>query len=154
MIPSRKAVLTLAAALTLSACARDADTETTAKVAANRSLLSAPVRVISARETLIMGEADVGFMPGALVGGLAGSFVGEGAGRMAATFAGGLAGAVATGMVAAAFGSERGVEYLVELPDGLRVTIVQPGPVEFQPGEIATLQRESRSGWTRVTARR
>lgn len=141
---SRKAILLLMLAGSLTACARHEGQSQYRYSEVGQSTLVEFGTVVTVREVGITGRnSGAGALVGAGVGAGAGSYAGNGSGNTWAIAGGALAGAIAGAAAEQAAADRKGIEYVITTEHGKTMTIVQdvnPEDKVVQPGGRVMVQ--------------
>lgn len=133
-------ILSIAAALALSACATS-NPNVVPVYAAQRMSQVYDATVLSVRPVTIDGsQSGLGGGAGAIVGGIAGSNVGGGNGAVVGTVIGAVIGGVAGNAIERDATKQNGVEIIVQLRNGQRRAVIQGATADvWAPGDPVVL---------------
>ncbi len=137
-------MLSIAAALTLSACAKPPGQSQYNASEVGKSTLVEFGTIITTREVGITGKnSGSGALLGAGIGGGAGSYAGGGSGQVWTTVGGALVGAVAGSAAEQAAANRKGIEYVITTEKGKTMSVSQnlnEGDTVLQPGARVMVQ--------------
>ena len=147
----RSLLLTLLAALTLSACASSRSGDVYTRDQARQEMIVRTGIVESVREVRLEGtKSGAGTFAGAAVGGVAGSQVGGGDGRIVGAIVGAVLGGLAGSAIEEEGTKKSALEITVKLDGGQLIAVVQESSGDsFMPGERVRVL--SGGGTTRVS---
>lgn len=140
----RALAVVLISGIALAGCARSLSPDVYSRGEVGAKVEVEDAVLLSSRDVRIEGtRSNVGAGVGAVVGGVGGSYAGKGSDArlgVLGAIAGAVVGAVVGAAVEEAATESQGVEYLVRLPDGETVAVVQPkGATDLQPGDHVLL---------------
>ena len=145
MTSATRIAIVLVAALAASGCAREIggasvdSRQIGAAVTTERGVVEA-ARIVQVQEGSGAQDNLLGGAIGGVTGGVIGSTIGGGSGRTLAVLGGALAGAALGSAVQGQTSRQTGVEYVVLLANGRRVTIVQADAVPIPVGSAVFVQ--------------
>ena len=143
-------LLSLLAALTLSACASSLSGDAYTRDQARQEMIVRTGVVESVREVTLEGtKSGVGAISGAAVGGVAGSHVGGGSGQIVGAIVGAVLGGMAGSAIEESATKKNALEITVKLDGGQLIAVVQEAGELFNPGEPVRVLSDG--GTTRVT---
>ena len=144
-------LLSLLAALTLSACASSLSGDAYTRDQARQEMIVRTGVVESVREVTLEGtKSGVGAISGAAVGGVAGSHVGGGSGQIVGAIVGAVLGGMAGSAIEESATKKNALEITVKLDGGQLIAVVQEKNGDsLLPGERVRVL--SSGGTTRVS---
>ena len=144
-------LLSLLAALTLSACASSLSGDAYTRDQARQEMIVRTGVIESVREVTLEGtKSGVGTISGAAVGGVAGSHVGGGSGQIVGAIVGAVLGGMAGSAIEESATKKNALEITVKLDGGQLIAVVQEKNGDsFLPGERVRVL--SSGGTTRVS---
>ncbi|MEO1193740.1 MAG: hypothetical protein AAFY02_18435 [Pseudomonadota bacterium] len=148
------AALVLAGSLALAGCASSIDSDTYSRDDAGYAGTAETAQVVTVRPVTVETEGLVGTAAGAAVGGAAGAMAGRGGdtffgvlGALGGVIVGGLVGQQADKLL----NNQDGYEYVIQMPDGRLLTIVQGDEEPLDPGQEVLLIKSDRARIVPVT---